>query len=307
MHLHCHLIDIVRDYGPIYSFWLFSFERYNGLLGAVPTNKRNIELQMFRRFQRSQAVFLRQVPALCADMQSGVLVSSISDGGPRQQRGSLHVAPRDIHELLPLIKMSGRDSNVTQCNWSAFVNYYNLCGKMSIHVLSDDETRHLCEMYCIIYAKNSQQIDILPTAARYHSIKLNGEVFGSISSRSRRSAKIAAFWPDSSGSGKICVRPSPLETEWPCEVLYFVVHHIEVDGRKLPHLMANVRWYQNTPDDIKESLGKPYEVWHSNIFLPDGPASFIPVQRFKCKFISAPVVRNSRHYTAIVKTTRQGF
>ena len=27
MHLHCHLYDCILDFGPIYSFWLFSFER----------------------------------------------------------------------------------------------------------------------------------------------------------------------------------------------------------------------------------------------------------------------------------------
>ena len=32
MHLHGHLIERLFDYGPIYSFWLFSFERFNGLL-----------------------------------------------------------------------------------------------------------------------------------------------------------------------------------------------------------------------------------------------------------------------------------
>lgn len=27
MHLSCHLKDSIFDYGPVYSFWLFSFER----------------------------------------------------------------------------------------------------------------------------------------------------------------------------------------------------------------------------------------------------------------------------------------
>ena len=35
MHMHCYLADCVRDFGPIYGFWLFSFERYNGLLENI--------------------------------------------------------------------------------------------------------------------------------------------------------------------------------------------------------------------------------------------------------------------------------
>ena len=51
MHLHAHLCECIQDYGPIYSFWLFSFERYNGMLGNFPNNQRSIEIQLMRRFQ----------------------------------------------------------------------------------------------------------------------------------------------------------------------------------------------------------------------------------------------------------------
>ena len=50
MHLHCHLTECVKDYGPMNSFWLFSFERYNGILGDRPTNNRAIEPQLLKRF-----------------------------------------------------------------------------------------------------------------------------------------------------------------------------------------------------------------------------------------------------------------
>ena len=31
MQMHCHLCESVLDVGPVYSFWCFSFERYNGV------------------------------------------------------------------------------------------------------------------------------------------------------------------------------------------------------------------------------------------------------------------------------------
>ena len=40
MHLHCHLRKVLMDYGPVFGFWLFSFERYNGHLGSTYTNNR---------------------------------------------------------------------------------------------------------------------------------------------------------------------------------------------------------------------------------------------------------------------------
>ena len=33
MHLHGHLKEVLLDFGPAQEFWLFSFERYNGMLG----------------------------------------------------------------------------------------------------------------------------------------------------------------------------------------------------------------------------------------------------------------------------------
>ncbi len=41
MHLHGHIAECIEDYGSVYGFWLFSYERYNGILGSFPTNKRD--------------------------------------------------------------------------------------------------------------------------------------------------------------------------------------------------------------------------------------------------------------------------
>ena len=50
MHMHLHLKDSILDYRPVYAFWLFSYERYNGILGAVPTNNKAVEVQLVKRF-----------------------------------------------------------------------------------------------------------------------------------------------------------------------------------------------------------------------------------------------------------------
>jgi hypothetical protein len=35
IHLALHISDCCRDYGPIYTFWLFPFERLNGYIGEI--------------------------------------------------------------------------------------------------------------------------------------------------------------------------------------------------------------------------------------------------------------------------------
>ena len=56
MHLHSHLVNCVLDYGPVNNFWLFSFERFNGVLGDFKTNQRAVELQLMRKFLRDQDI-----------------------------------------------------------------------------------------------------------------------------------------------------------------------------------------------------------------------------------------------------------
>ena len=57
MHLHCHLKQSLHDYGPIHNFWLFSYERYNGILEHFPFSNRSLEIQLMKRFYREFWLF----------------------------------------------------------------------------------------------------------------------------------------------------------------------------------------------------------------------------------------------------------
>ena len=56
LHLHGHLHEFYKDYGPGDSFWLFAFERLNEILGAVSTNHQAIEIQLMQKFWTTQQV-----------------------------------------------------------------------------------------------------------------------------------------------------------------------------------------------------------------------------------------------------------
>ena len=49
MHMHMHLKDCIKDFGPVYSFWCFAFERFNGILGKYQTNNHAISIQVMRK------------------------------------------------------------------------------------------------------------------------------------------------------------------------------------------------------------------------------------------------------------------
>ena len=47
---------MILDYGPAYSTWCFSFERYNHVLETTITNDKSVESQFMGHFMKSQAV-----------------------------------------------------------------------------------------------------------------------------------------------------------------------------------------------------------------------------------------------------------
>ena len=60
MHLHCHLKQSLYDYGPIHSFWLLSYERYNRILENFPSNNRSLEIHMMQRFTQECAKLIEE-------------------------------------------------------------------------------------------------------------------------------------------------------------------------------------------------------------------------------------------------------
>ncbi|OAD66367.1 hypothetical protein PHYBLDRAFT_152439 [Phycomyces blakesleeanus NRRL 1555(-)] len=51
MYLHLHLKETVLNFDPVYGYWLFSFERYNGVLKNYATNNKDgFEGTFMRRY-----------------------------------------------------------------------------------------------------------------------------------------------------------------------------------------------------------------------------------------------------------------
>ncbi|CAB4421314.1 unnamed protein product [Rhizophagus irregularis] len=56
LHLSLHLCDCSNDFGSLYAFWCFSFERMNGILGSLPISNRQIEPEIMRRIMNDNRI-----------------------------------------------------------------------------------------------------------------------------------------------------------------------------------------------------------------------------------------------------------
>ena len=72
MDSHTHIKDVLMDFGPVYAFWPFTFERYNGILGSQSTNNKAIEPQLMNCFLRVIFAFTFDFPSKFYDNFSPV-------------------------------------------------------------------------------------------------------------------------------------------------------------------------------------------------------------------------------------------
>ncbi|KAG2058710.1 hypothetical protein BDR06DRAFT_866800, partial [Suillus hirtellus] len=59
-HFVTHILYPLHDYGPVYRFWTFLFERLNKLLKSYSTNNHNagkLEVSFFHAFKKDQELW----------------------------------------------------------------------------------------------------------------------------------------------------------------------------------------------------------------------------------------------------------
>jgi hypothetical protein len=91
-HLAMHYEDIIKLFGPVYSWWLFAFERFNGMLEKVNHNGHDggrIELTLLRNWVQTHLIYeyLISLPPDAHDLERKFLDQLIKDEG--QKRGSM--------------------------------------------------------------------------------------------------------------------------------------------------------------------------------------------------------------------------
>ena len=166
MHMHCHLAECIRDYGPMSSFWLFSFERLNGILGNEPTNNRSIELQLMQRFVRDNS-HLHLLSALSNDSGD---VSAVFSRVVTEHAYSYD----SVKHLDSQISLTAQSSSGFQ---------YVPAKKYTMAVFSESHIPFLSQIYCSIYPTLSEQLDstvtLSQTYRKMHSITINNQKINS--------------------------------------------------------------------------------------------------------------------------------
>ena len=260
MHLHCHICECVKDYGSVYGFWCFSYERYNGILGGFPTNKKNIASQLMNRFiceAESRSLCLsRDIPK---DLQC--LFPSV-----------LSYDPSEIHRhLIP-----------TPLTDNVDLSQIHLPTAYKVSMLCPDDFINIKSAYKCLYA-DTQGYTFTRSVKIIKSIRLYGQQFGSMRDpRTRKSSFVIASWAKHDGT--IYSGDDTSKVARPGRVLHYILNKVQVGGTYREHLFAVVGWL--TDHQCKTLYGKPMEIWDHTKYIKDGPATFLPVHKITCRYVA---------------------
>lgn len=242
MHLHGHLADCIKDYGSVYGFWLFSFERYNGTLGNFHTNKKNVTVQLMRHFIFESQCHQLATPDMFKD---------------------------EFYSLLP-IQRNISEIHLSCSSFSGF-QYVSTPSVSKVGCLSPSDYAYLTEMYSHLYNTTIDGDQMTYTVKIFKSITLYGRQFGSLRSPStKHSAYLFASWADHDGS------LNESAEQRPGRVLYYILHKLKINSVYQDHVLAVVHWYSE--HSCHSLYGKPLEIW-STAIIPEGPSMYLPVTK----------------------------
>ena len=183
MHLHLHLIDTVLDFGPLYSTLCFSFERYNGMLGSLPTNKKTIEVQFMRRFIKGQHIHSLLIKFNDKELIDLLPKSNISNAS----------SIKSDYDLLHLLELShGSLDQALSYKDNGYTEFIGSGAECVFNAVEMEDLKHLYEQL------NHSTVEYMSPFYKYYgSVSYCGDTLESTlnSKSSKSSLVIAAYWP----------------------------------------------------------------------------------------------------------------
>ena len=267
MHFQTHIAECILDYGPAHIFWLFAFERLNGILGQQPHNNRSIETQLMTRFLRDHN------HSSFADIEDFQDEFSPLFHNRRRVVGTLSGTDAFIH--LPLLLNATLNDD-----WSINSEklHFSLPSHSSRGVLAEDEQEQLKTLYSQLYNLPVSEILVNRAFMQYKEISLNSKQLGAFNSRSKHSSVVMCNWNiDSSAETFVS------DHDRPVQIRHFLKHTVSIGQNSAPHdhLLFKTLWFKTHPEC--NFYGKPLTIWEHELF---DASLIIPVQFIRSRTIT---------------------
>ena len=254
MHLHGHIKEMPLDYGPSQELWLFSYERYNGILGDQPNNNNVIEPQLMQRFIRDN-----------------LSVSLPCPNDFREEFAKFDIPDKIIGSIGEILIPTNVDKVI-------------LPSKYQRKVLDGNSHKILRILYCKIYL-NTQIDEVMVNSIilKYESVYFKGKTF-STSRKTNTPYIVQANWSENLfGCSPTLLPDSSIPTAKirPIDVKCYFKATFTTKDSSLSITFAHAQWL--LPHPQRYAVGKPAELWHNGLYEhSSGLRNYIPIDHLIC-------------------------
>ena len=190
MHMSCHLRECILDYGPLNHFWLFAFERFNGILGQLPNNNRSIEAQMMQRFLSDTHTMRIPMPSEYGD------------------------------EFKPLLNFQRGPVGTVGSDYSNVVDDVQVPHSAKRSVFTSSELEEIKRVLLLLYPTHTK-LEVCSAYAKYATMTIKGIVYGSSEGRVRNTSVVIAELDTEARPARInyFAKVSVVVDENPCSII----------------------------------------------------------------------------------------
>jgi hypothetical protein len=306
LHLSLHLHECAYDYGPLYVFWCFSFERMNGILGSLPNSHRKIESEIMRRLMND-----RRILYLTTNYSDKTGMEFLNN---EPNIGSISELDRFSADELYRFLINTYNIQETVTNGSEKFPGELLRPKSPNLILPAETLDLLVEYYEASYEmmnfrrpftnNANDSIVIQNRADQYGRSRIGSEIFDSVmSSRNVKGSFVLARFVNHDGSVDL----------YPGQVQFFFTHSVNFPSGIVEHKLAFIRWYKPVNSaDTRFYFGSEnnanVELW-STEFCPIKRECIIPIHNIFGRFVPFRYTisnrQNSCKYLAIIPLSRK--
>lgn len=306
-HLHGHLKNTIEDFSVPHAYWLFGFERFNGVFSRFKTNNHNVELTFMRKytekvnlerhlvqswkfFDDTQHEYSQYGHQFATDLMEFFTDTLFNDNNSRSTSTRKTVEEGHIvtDELVDYA-VDLLDHPATGVEVSA--EDVVISKKMQKVRMAPDHLQYLMEFYEVSYPKAHEEGELsrYPNIEKFKSIRLHGKIYHSAEAQSK-----AGNWVQCLFLGQYQDRNNNDSIEyWTGKILYFFKHNQNVfvqrntkrlRDRDLPpyipkeHLFAFVRFLNPNGNQSRTYTDCGLQEWKST-FADENIDCIIPIAR----------------------------
>ncbi|OAD81574.1 hypothetical protein PHYBLDRAFT_162168 [Phycomyces blakesleeanus NRRL 1555(-)] len=276
MHLHMHLHESMLSFGPVYAFWLYSFERYNGKLKNIKTNRHNgLEVTFMRVFlEKALIEFLEGVAQVKSNLDSSSPLN-LDAGHPPALLFSLAIFQQAATN--PWYNVTGSEA----------LPPTTLPIKLQpLTMMKNDHYQWLFEFYVKAYQSTSVSFCVVGR------IPIGEDVF--VNNRIQKVKKISLLGQEyCSGEKKkrgsfvrvlFLERTNDNVSEFPGQIEYLFTHTIKISGVKRVSMFAFIKWFPTYHSSSYQPLAdQGLQLWDKG-FMEEDASCIVPVHRLHLCF-----------------------